>query len=401
LKAEIISIGTELLLGEITDTNASFLAGQLPSMGIDLYWVSQVGDNPVRLKEILERAWKRSDLILMTGGLGPTVDDITRETIAALIGEKMEVDPDLEKVLRERFSRMNLYMPQNNMKQATLIPSAKAVPNDNGTAPGWFVEKDGKILVAMPGPPRELHAIWANEVKPRLVSRLDSVILSRTFKTYGLSEGAVDEMVTELLTASNPTCGIYAKQDGIYLRLAAKAKTLQEAGILLVEAETTIRKALGEHIWGVDDETIETIVSRLMVEKRLTLAVMEDCSGSLLTTALAEIPASRSFFSGGLFACTDKAKTSLGVNENIINRYGTASPEAALAMAEAARKLLNSDIGIGTSAVGPKEGRPMGVAYLGISDGNGITSEIGRPEWKNRTVSAALFELRKILLARK
>ena len=224
MKAEIVSVGTELLLGEITDTNASYLASELPALGIDLYWISQVGDNQTRLEEILRRAWQRSDLILTTGGLGPTEDDLTREAIAGMLGERLRVDPDLERDIRELFTQRGIEMPPSNIKQATLIPSAEAIHNFRGTAPGWWVERDGRILVAMPGPPIELEPIWCEEVLPRLQRRCTGgIILSRTLKTFGLSEATVGEMVSPLLSQANPTLAVYAKTDGIHLRLTAKA----------------------------------------------------------------------------------------------------------------------------------------------------------------------------------
>ncbi len=399
MKAEIISIGTELLLGEITDTNASYLAGQLPSLGIDLYWISQVGDNPVRLIEVLKRAWQRSELILTTGGLGPTEDDITREAIADMFGEKPEVVPALERTLRERFGRMGMEMPLSNLKQATIIPSAEPVQNTQGTAPGWWVERDGHILVAMPGPPRELHEIWMKEIRPRLLRNSASIILSRTFKTYGLSEAAVGEMVSSLLSSANPTLGVYAKQDGIYLRLAAKSENMEKAEKMLDETETSIRAVLNDNIWGVNEETLEAIVSRLLVEKGLSLAIMEDCTGGWLAAAFADIPGSDSFFRGGIVACSDKAKEAFGVNPEIFTRYGAVSPEMAVAMAEAARTSLGADIGICTTAVEVTEERPFGVAYIGVANGSGSSREVGRPQWRNRVISAALFELRRLLLS--
>jgi len=399
VKAEIISIGTELLLGEITDTNASYLAGQLPSLGIDLYWISQVGDNPARLTEVLKRAWQRSELVLTSGGLGPTEDDITREAIAGMFGEKPEIVPALESTLRERFSRMDMEMPPSNLRQATVIPSAEPIPNTQGTAPGWWVERDGRILAAMPGPPRELHAMWEKEVYPRLQRGSVSIIFPRTFKTYGLSEAAVGEMISPLLSSANPTLGIYAKPDGIYLRLAVKSADREQAEKMLVDSEAAIKAACGEYIWGVDDETLEGIAGRLLTEKGLSLAVMEDCSGGWLAAAFADIPESGSFFRGGLVACSDKAKAAFGVSPGIISRYGAVSPEAAVAMAEAARKSLGADIGICTTAIEETEERPLGTAYIGIADGGVSSREVGRPQWRNRVISAALFELRRLLLS--
>jgi nicotinamide-nucleotide amidase len=399
VKAEIISIGTELLLGEITDTNASYLAGQLPSLGIDLYWISQVGDNPARLTEVLKRAWQRSELILTSGGLGPTEDDITREAIAGMFGEKPEVVPALERTLRERFGRMGMEMPLSNLRQATIIPSAEPVPNTQGTAPGWWVERDGRILAAMPGPPRELHEMWLKEIQPRLRRDSSSIILPRTFKTYGLSEAAVAEMVSPMLSSANPTLGVYAKPDGIYLRLAAKSEDRKQAEKMLVDGEAAIKAALGEYIWGMDEETLEGIVSRLLIEKGLSLAVMEDCSGGWLAAAFTDIPGSGSFFRGGLVACSDKAKAAFGVNPDTISRYGAVSPEVAVAMAEAARTSLGADIGICTTAIEETGERPFGFTYIGVANGGRSSREVGRPQWRNRVVAAALFELRKLLLS--
>ena len=398
MKAEIVSIGTEILLGEITDTNASYLASQLPALGIDLYYVSQVGDNQPRLVEVLKRAWQRSELILTTGGLGPTGDDLTREAIAEMLGEKMAVDPALEKVLRERFGLITVAMPPSNLKQATIIPSARAIPNANGTAPGWFVEKDGRILVAMPGPPAEMQPMWRDKVISQLSRGSGTIILSRTIKTSGLSEGAVGELVNPMFSAVNPTFGVYAKPDGIHLRLAAKAESRQEAEKILAEGEAGIRAVLGQYIWGTDDDTTGVVIGRLLVEKGLTLAAMEDFSGGMLTASITDIPVNQSFFKGGLVAPSDEAKVAFGLDAGLISQYGGVSPEVARAMAEAARKLLRADIGISITAGAETKERPMGITYVGIADGNG-SSSIVRPRRRQNIVSAALFELRKWLIS--
>ncbi|HET6477615.1 MAG TPA: molybdopterin-binding protein, partial [Dehalococcoidales bacterium] len=198
MKAEIISIGTELLLGEIVDTNTPYLANQLSVLGIDLYFTSAVGDNMARLKGVLKQAWDRSDIILTTGGLGPTQDDLTRDAIAALLGEKMEVAPQLKQDLINFFSRRGLEMPASNVRQATLIPSCTALINPQGTAPGWWVEREGKVIVAMPGPPGEMQYMWENQVLPGLQKKTGAVILTRMIKTFGTSEAKVDEMLSDL-----------------------------------------------------------------------------------------------------------------------------------------------------------------------------------------------------------
>src|SRR6184192_1942569 len=199
VRAEIISCGTELLLGHITDTNATFLAQSLSALGIDLYFVSQVGDNLGRIVDTLKRAWERSDLIIMTGGLGPTEDDLARESISTLLGETMQVDPKLETELRNMFAGRNAYMPERNIKQATLIPSAQALPNPRGTAPVWWVEKDGRIIVAMPGVPREMYRMWEEEVIPRLRSYTGALIFTRILRVSGLGESSVEERLDSIL----------------------------------------------------------------------------------------------------------------------------------------------------------------------------------------------------------
>jgi len=397
VKAEIISIGTEILLGEITDTNASYLASQLPLLGIDLYWISQVGDNQARLEEVLKRAWQRSELILTTGGLGPTEDDLTRETIAEMLSEKLEIKPSLESELRERFARGSMEMPLSNLKQATLIPSAESITNARGTAPGWWVARDGRILVAMPGPPMELQEIWQKEVKPRLQQGSTAIILSKTFKTLGLSEAGLGELVAPLLSSTNPTLAVYAKVDGIQVRLTAKAKTQKQAEKMITKGEANVRAILDEFIWGTDDDTLEMVIGRLLIEKGLSLAVIEDYSGGWLTASLADVPESPTFFKGGLVACSDETKVAFGVNAEIISQYGAVSPEVAQAMAEAARALLRADISVSITGIEETKARPMGLVYIGIANGE-ISRAIGRPRGKRRVTATTLLELRNLLI---
>ncbi|MFL5733233.1 MAG: CinA family nicotinamide mononucleotide deamidase-related protein [Chloroflexia bacterium] len=279
MRAEIVSIGTELLLGTITDTNASFLAQRLAAIGIDCYYVSQVGDNLGRLVDTLERASGRSDLVVATGGLGPTQDDLTREAIASLLGETMTVVPALERDLRDFFERRGVQMPERNLKQATLIPSAEILPNPVGTAPGWWVssehEGQSSVIVAMPGVPYEMKRMWEREVEPRLRSQGSGVIVSRTLKTMGLGESAVEAKVQDLMGGSNPTLAPYAKQDGVHLRVTAKAATPEEAERLISGLEAEVRSRLGAAIYGADDETPVGVLRRLLSEAGYRYAVLE------------------------------------------------------------------------------------------------------------------------------
>ncbi len=331
LKAEIITSGTELLLGEITDSNTPYIAARLAALGIDLYYSSTVGDNYQRFSTVLEQAWARSDLIITTGGLGPTQGDITRDVIAGLLGEELTLDPDLKKELTAFFSTRGIEMPENNLRQATIIPSAVPLRNTSGTAPGWWVEKDGRIIVTLPGPPAELHSMWQYQVLPRLKQKSGAVIVSRTIKTWGLSEARVDEMVSPFLSTANPTLAMYAGAGGIRLRITAKADTEAAARTLITEREKDIRAILDKYVWGFDDETLEGIIGGLLVSKNLTLAVAESFTGGLLSHALSGAPESVKFFKGGKIIPAGAAG---------------AGAESAARLAKQARMEFKADIGI-------------------------------------------------------
>lgn len=407
MKAEIISIGTELLLGQITDTNAPYLASELPLLGIDLYWITQVGDNRIRLVDALKRAYDRSDIIIATGGLGPTEDDVTREAIAELLGEEMRVDPELEQWLRVMFQKIGYEMPERNIKQANLIPSARAIPNLQGTAPGWWVEHEGKVILAMPGPPGEMKQMWEKEIRPKLKQKLSGeVIISRTIKTLGLTEAKVDEMVSPLLTSTNPTLAVYAKLDGIQLRLTAKDRERTKAEEMIAQAEERLQNILGWAIWGYDEDTLEDLVGAMLREKGLSLATMESCTGGLLASIITDVPGSSDYFKGGLVAYSAQMKTAFGVDAALLARQGTVDPEVTAAMAQAARLRLEADIGIGiTGVAGPAEveEKPVGTVHIAI-DAEGKRSSLSvlypprRHEIKRRAVFSALFKLRQFLL---
>jgi nicotinamide-nucleotide amidase len=329
MRAEIICVGSELLLGDIADTNTQYLARRLSALGIDLYYSTSVGDNLGRLVECLRRGIGRSDVVLTSGGLGPTDDDLTREGIAELFGETPRVDESLAADLRKFFALRRVEMTTNNLKQASLIPSARAIPNSRGTAPGWWVVNDGKTIIAMPGPPGELHYMWEHEVEPRLGPR-DSVIRSRTLKLFNISESRVDELLHELTPAANPSVAIYAKQDGIHVRITAKAGH-EEAAVLAIEPiEVQTRTLLGDAVWGADDDTQESVAASLMNLRGLTLAVAETITCGHLSSMLAAAAGGGAWFRGGMV-----------LPENEERRMS--AKELALKAAEQ----FHSDIGIG------------------------------------------------------
>ncbi len=286
MRAEIVSVGTEMLLGMITDTNAQYLAQQLADLGIDVFWVSQVGDNLGRVVDVFKRGVARSDVIIVTGGLGPTEDDLTREAIAETLGETIVVDPELERELRDNFARRNRPMPERNIKQATLIPSAQALPNPVGTAPGWWVEKDGKIITAMPGVPSEMRLMWEDQVRPRLAGRSGSVLLTTNLKILGLGEGQVEEELGDLIHGTNPTVATYAKPDGVYVRVTAKAADDAAAEALLAPTVEAVMRVLGQWAYGRDQDTLASIAGPILHDRGWTLASAEFGTAGTLATEL-------------------------------------------------------------------------------------------------------------------
>jgi nicotinamide-nucleotide amidase len=403
MKAEIIPVGTEILLGNIIDTDSSFLANQLPLLGIDLYFVSTVGDNQQRLVDTLKQAWRRADLIITTGGLGPTQDDITREAIGELVSEELTVDAKLWQELQDLFKRYLREIPQSNVKQATIIPSAQIIPNLMGTAPGWWVEKDNHIIIALPGPPDEMKLMWQESILPKLKQRLPGeVILSRIIKTFRLTEAKVDELVAHVSKLSNPTLATYIKPDGVYLRITAKAKREKEAQRLIAQSEEQIRSVLSSYIWGVDDDTLDSVIGELLRAKELSLATMESCTEGLLCSTIANGWESCTYFKGGLLACCDEAKITCGVDISIIERYGKEGPQLAKAMAEAARTNLKTDIGMGVGGnINPdKNSGDAFICLCGDTFEQTFTHRLrgNSSRMKQRAVYAALFDLRGILL---
>ena len=408
MKAEIIAIGTEILLGEIIDTNSAYIAKQLPELGIDLMYKSVVGDNRGRIVETFRRAWDRSDLIILTGGLGPTEDDMTREGICELLGEQPHVDPDLERRLRTFFAGRGYPMPESNVKQAWLIPSGRALDNPRGTAPGWWVERDGRIIVAMPGVPPEMERMWLNEVRPELARRGDGQVLAiRTIKTVGIGEGTVDELAKPLYAMPNVGIGTYARADGVHLRIGAKGATLDEAWSRIRPVELEMERIFGTAIWGKDDDTFEGYIADRMIEQGQTLSVMESCTGGLLSSTLTDVPGAGSYFIAGLVTYQTQQKIDQGVPSEIIQEFGVVSPETARAMAQAVRERVGTAYGIGiTGAAGPdsQDGAEPGTVHIGVASPDGSVHSLsmkmnsGRAAVKRRAVTTALLLLRRAML---
>ena len=403
MKAEIIPVGTEILLGNIVDTNSSFLASQLPLLGIDLYFISAAGDNQKRLVDTLKRAWERADLIISTGGLGPTQDDITREAISELVNEEPRVDEKVWQELQDLLRHYVREIPQSNIRQATVIPSAQVIPNRMGTAPGWWVERDGHIIVALPGPSDEMKMMWQDGVLPKLRQRATGeVILSRVIKTFQLAEAKVDEMVSPISKLSNPTLATYVNPDGVYLRITANAKKKTDAQRLISQSEEQIRNILSPYIWGLDNDTLGSVIGDLLRARNWSLATLESCTEGLLCSTIASGGESCTYFKGGLLACCDEAKIACGVDAHTLDAYDKESIQVAKAMAGAARRNLKAHVGIGIAG-NMNSDTNSGQAFIGLSSDEFEKTfshrlRGNRSRMKQRAVYAALFDLRKMLL---
>ena len=298
MRAEILSIGTELLLGQILDTNAQWLAGRLADLGIDCLFMSTVGDNMGRCKETIERALGRSDLIVTSGGLGPTEDDLTREAIAAVLGETPAIDPALERQLETWFAGRGMPMPERNRKQAWLIPSARAIPNPNGTAPGWDTRARGRRIVSMPGVPREMTYMWEHHVEPSL--RESTVLRSRTLKLLGIGESHAEETLGELVRSTAPTVVTKAKDDGLHIRITDKDADPASLDARIAAMERTVRERLGRYVWGTDDDTLGSVIGAALEARRWRLATAEALSAGDVSRVLTQAPRANEWFMTGV-----------------------------------------------------------------------------------------------------
>ena len=413
MKAEIMGIGTELLMGELNDTNAGWIATRLPPLGITLQWVTLVGDDLAQLTHAFQQGLERSDIIFTTGGLGPTQDDLTREAVAATFGEIPTVQDGMVEELRQYFRNRGQDMPSHNIKQAWLIPSAGFIPNRNGTAPGWWAERDGKRIIIMPGPPVEMQAIFREQVEPRLKELVtEEVTITRNVKTMGLGEAAVDEIMSEYFGHENPYLGIYSKADGIHLRVIARAADEAAARRMIVPVEQAVHDRLGEYVWGYDDETPEQAVAQALQSRGKTLAAMEYCTGGFLTNAITDVNEAQRHFRGSIVAFGAESLAAAGVPPALMDNHGAVSQETANAMASAVLVQLDADYGIGvTGAPGPGEldGRPMGLAYVAIARATNAGPQVikelelrvppRRITIKRRISNQALIELRKLVEA--
>lgn len=387
---ELISVGTEILLGDILNTDAQFLSIELARLGISVIHQSTVGDNRERLLAQLKEAADRSDIIILSGGLGPTPDDLTKEVCCEFFGKKMFLhEPTVEKI-KTYFSTKGMKMAQNNLKQAMLPKDCVIFPNDNGTAPGMAIEKDGVHILVLPGPPRELKPMFRNCAVPYLMQFSDRIIVSHNIRTFGIGESLMAERVNDLFDAENPTVAPYAKDGEALLRVTAMARTKEEAENLCEPVINEIKNRLDGFVYGVDYTCIEEAVIEKLKEKHMKVATAESCTGGLIAKRITDVPGASEVFDCGIISYANEIKHRvLGVSEDDLNKYGAVSEPVAKQMAQGALKVSGADIAVSVTGIaGPDSdstNKPVGLVYIGLADRDNVWVRELRTSRKDRS----------------
>lgn len=409
MKAEIITVGTEILLGDILNTNCRYLSRELAAMGIEMYYQITVGDNEERLLKTLEESLNRSDIVICTGGLGPTEDDITKEVCAKYFGYELGLHkPSLDAMI-ERFKHMNRVPTKNNEKQAYFPKEAYILKNDNGTAPGCIMEKESKMIVVLPGPPKEMESMFENYVKPYLSKLTDDVIESEVLRIIGVGESKVENDILDIIDSqTNPTIATYAKGYECTLRITAKAKSVEEAKELIKPMSDEMKRRFGQSLYATGETSIEEVVAKMLVENNLKIAVAESCTGGMVSASLINYPGISSVFMEGCVTYSNEAKMkSLGVKKETLDVYGAVSDNCAKEMASGVAARYNTNVGIATTGIaGPGGGtdeKPVGLVYFGIYiNGKVITKKYvfngDRQGIRERATRTILNDLRLELL---
>lgn len=410
MKAAILSVGTELLFGQITNTNSAFLSRHLNMLGFDVLYHYTVGDNPARLEEILKLAYRDCDLVITTGGLGPTQDDLTKEVVAQVFHDYLVTSVESLSWLEDYFRRNNRVMTDNNRKQANLPSRAILFHNDAGTAPGFALEEDNRIVICLPGPPREMSRMFLQKALPYLETKTDGIIYHKSIRTFGIGESQLETTLLELIDSqTDPTLATYAKEGECSLRIASKRKTLREAEDAVAEMIEKIKPLIGEFIYSTEDEELVEVVGRLLMDKDISVSCAESCTGGLFAGALTSIPGISKVFDRGLVTYSNRAKVEeLGVSPVTLEEFGAVSRETALEMARGLNEVTGSRLCVSiTGIAGPDGGsevKPVGLSYVGtVLDGRESVTEIRsrnvNRNWnRNYSVLAMLHVVYKLLL---
>ena len=402
LTAEIIAVGNELLLGTITNTNARDITEALTDLGISVLWHTVVGDDPIRLRQTLELARSRADVIVTTGGLGPTYDDLTKQTICETFGKKLVLHQDILDDIRTFYEgALHVPMPENNTQQAELPEGCVIFDNPNGTAPGCAFEADGTHVLMLPGPPNEMLPMLKNHGAPYLKKLSHNVIVSRDIMTFGMGESSVEQLLREkhMTAMTNPTLATYAKPAEVRLRATATAETAEAAEALLAPVVEEVKTLLGDVVYGVDKAGLEVVCKELLLEKGLTFATAESCTGGRVAQRITSLPGASGVYRGGVVSYwTDVKGSVLGVPREILDEFGAVSEETARAMAEGVRRKMNADIAVsatGMASPGNPDEPPAGTVFVGIASAKGVRDiplrlTGDRMDIRRQTVKAAL-----------
>ena len=372
MRAEIITVGTEILLGDIVNTNSQFLAKELANLGVEVYYQGTVGDNEDRLLESLEESLNRSDMVITTGGLGPTKDDLTKETAAKLFNQELVFHEESWCEIEAYFNKLGKVPTENNKKQAYFPKEAIVLKNNNGTAPGAILKKDNKTVIVLPGPPREMKPMFEESVKPYLQYLTDDILVSKTLRFYGIGESSLENAIIDIINEqSNPTVAPYAKDTEVTLRITAKAISEEVAMDLINPVIDKIEDRVGQYIYSQGESTLEDTVAEMLVNKNLTISVAESCTGGMVSSNLINYPGISSVFMEGCITYSNEAKMkSLGVKKETLDKFGAVSEETAREMAEGIARRYNTNIGISTTGIAGPEGgtkeKPVGLVYFGI-----------------------------------
>lgn len=416
MTCELISVGTEILLGDIVNTNAQYLSERLAAVGIDVMFQHTVGDNVERLKNTLSDALSKSDMVITTGGLGPTPDDLTKEVCAEVFSLPLELHEKSLDMMKAYFKNKNTEMARSNEKQALMPKGSIVLENNCGTAPGCIMEKDGKIIIVLPGPPREMKPMFEEGVVPYLSKFTESIIKSHNIRTFGIGESSMAEKVSDLFEMSNPTVAPYAKSGEALLRVTAKAKNEEEAEKMLEPVIKEIESRLGDKIYGIDYSSIEEATVALLKEKNIKVACAESCTAGLVSKRITDISGASQIFEYGIVSYSDEIKNKvLGVKKEHLEKYGAVSPVVAAEMAFGAAAASGADLAVSVTGIaGPESdetGKEVGLIYIGVTDGKLVkVHEIRTGHSKgsdcrdyNRTVSAsyAINALRLFALGKK
>lgn len=373
--AEILCIGTEILMGDIVNTNAAYIAKELAGLGINVYHQSVVGDNPQRLREALELAFSRADIVITTGGLGPTYDDLSKETIAAFFGRELVMDQESLHRIECHFLRQNRPMTENNKKQAMMPQGCIIFPNNNGTAPGCAIEgtgeQQGKTAIMLPGPPREMKPMFEESVKPFLLKDSDTRLVSHTMHFFGIGESMLESLLRDLMEHSlNPTVAPYAKTGEVQLRVTARVQNGEDAEALLQPVMEKIKEQVGGYLYGIDVGDLQTAAVHALKVNGLHVAVAESCTGGYVAKRLTDVSGASEVFECGVVTYSNRMKHQLlGVSQQTLDTFGAVSEETAREMAAGVRKLSGAEIGIsvtGNAGPEPSEGKEVGLVYIGV-----------------------------------